>query len=218
MKEVGEMTEIIDITYPLTPALTVWPGDTPVRFETVKAIGETSHSAVSKLTLSSHAGTHVDAPCHFVKGAGSVDSLDLSVLIGEALVVSVEGPEISGPVIETLGIPDSTARVIFKTESSDRFNGKEAFFEDFVGVTPSGAEQLLERGVKLIGIDYLSVAAHKESLEVHRLLLGKGVVLLETLDLKAVLPGPYQLVCLPLKLEGLDGSPARAVLIRPPGR
>jgi arylformamidase len=212
------MIEIIDITYPLTPALTVWPGDTPVRFETVKEIGEASRSTVSRLTLSSHAGTHVDAPCHFVKGAGSVDTLDLNVLIGEALVVRVEGPEISGPVVEALGIPEGTARVIFKTESSRRFNGEGAFFEDFTGVTLSGAEQLLERGVKLIGIDYLSVAAHKESLEVHRLLLGKGVVLLETLNLKAVDPGLYQLVCLPLKLEGLDGSPARAVLFRPPGR
>jgi arylformamidase len=204
---------IHDITFGLSTTLTVWPKDTPVRIERIKETGDGARSTVSKLILSSHAGSHVDAPMHFVPGGGTVESLELSTLIGDALVVEVSAPEISRASLDGLAIPEGAERLIFKTANSRRFSGSEPFFEDYVGVTRSGAEWLLERGVKLAGVDYLSVAAHRDILDVHQILLGEGVVLLETLDLRDIRAGWYQLVCLPLKLDGADGAPARAVLI-----
>ncbi len=207
------MQKIHDITFTLSGDLTVWPDDTPISLEPIKEAGSDSRSTVSRLTLSSHAGTHVDAPAHFIPRGRTVEALDLEVLIGEALVVAVDAAEISAAVLETLPIPAGSKRVIFKTDNTRRFSGTEPFFEDYIGVTASGAGWLLEHGIELVGLDYLSVAAHPDILEVHLALLGAGIVLLETLDLRAVSPGRYRLVCLPLKLLGIDGSPARAILI-----
>ena len=208
------MGTILDITHLLEPTLVVWPGDTPVRLERVREVGKESRAAVSRITLSSHAGTHVDAPAHFLSSGGTVEQLDLGTLIGPALVVETDASALSYEAMASLDIPRGCERLIFKTGNSTRWTGGEAFFEDYVGVTKSGAEWLLERGIKLVGLDYLSIAAYPDILGVHHLLLGAGVVLLESLDLHPVCAGSYQLVCLPLKLSGVDGAPARAVLVQ----
>ena len=208
------MSNILDITFPLTPELTVWPGDTLTAVSTVKEVGKDARSMVSRLTMSSHAGTHVDAPAHFVEGGKSVESLSLDALMGECRVVEVSDNEITAGVIDAVDLPDRVERVLFKTTNSRRFSGAEPFFKDYVGVTLCGAERLVDMGVKLIGLDYLSVAAYSDIEEVHHTLLGKGVVLLETLNLQNVVPGTYRLVCLPLRLEGVDGSPCRALLLK----
>ena len=146
----------------------------------------------------------------------SLTALDLDALIGRALVVDAGAArDLSEEVLESLSIPPEARRILFHTSNSDIWTrGDKEFTEDYVGVTESGARWLIERGVKLVGIDYLSVAAYKDTLEVHHLLLGKGVVLLETLNLEEVEAGNYELICIPLKLEGADGAPTRAVLVK----
>lgn len=207
------MKKILDITFPLSPKLTMWPGDPPVRIETLREAGKGSRSTVSRVVLGSHAGTHLDAPLHFIEGGGSVDELDLDILIGECLVAEVEGNEITAEVIDSLNIEDGVRRLIFKTKNTRRFTGVEDFFKDYAGLTTCGAERLLDMGVKLVGTDYLSAPVYSDITDVHCALLGGGVVILETLNLKDVPPGRYELICLPLMLAGADGSPCRAVLI-----
>lgn len=184
-----------------------------MQFDRLREAGDNSRSTVSRLTLSSHAGTHVDAPAHFLPGGGTVDQLDLDILIGPVQVAETDAPELTREVLEGLGIAEGCRRVLLKTTNSSRWTGVEPFFDDYVGVTQSGAAWLVEKGIGLAGLDYLSIASYSDILEVHQIFLRAGVVLLETLDLREVPAGFYELLCLPLKLEGLDGSPARAVLI-----
>ena len=208
------MTDILDITFPLTRELTVWPGDTQADISTLKEAGKNARSMVSRLTLSSHAGTHVDAPAHFIEGGDTVEALSPEVLMGACRVVEISDNEITAGVVDALNLPEGVERILFKTTNSSRFSGTEPFFKDYVGVTVCGAERLLDMGIKLIGLDYLSAAAYSDIEAVHRTLLGHRVVLLETLDLRKVSPGEYRLVCLPLRLPGVDGSPCRALLTR----
>ena len=208
------MSNILDITFPLTPELTVWPGDTQTAVSTVKEVGKNARSMVSRLTLSSHAGTHVDAPSHFIERGKTVETLSLEALMGKCRVIEVTDNEITAGVIDALNLPDGIERILFKTTNSRRFTGTEPFFKDYVGITHCGAERLIDMDVKLIGLDYLSAAAHSDIDTVHHALLGRGIVLLETLDLRNVTPGDYRLVCLPLRLPGVDGSPCRALLIQ----
>jgi arylformamidase len=207
------MKKILDITFPLSANLTVWPNDPPVRMEAIREAGKGARSTISRLEMGSHSGTHLDAPSHFIEGGGTVDALDLDILIGECLAAEVEADAITAEVIDSLNIPDDVQRVIFKTRNSQRFTETGDFFRDYVGVTTSGARRLLEMGIKLVGTDYLSAAAYSDITQVHCALLDGGVVLLEMLNLKDIRPGRYELVCLPLKLAGADGSPCRAVLI-----
>lgn len=207
------MRKFLDITFPLNAAMTVWAGDPPVEIESVREVGKGSRSMVSRLQLSSHAGTHLDAPSHFIENGKTVDALDPAVLIGECLVVEVKDNEISAGVLDSLDIPRDIERVIFKTANTTRFSGTEPFFTDYVGISTCGAHRLVDMGIKLVGVDYLSAAAYSDILEVHHILLRKDIVLLETLNLKDAAPGRYELVCLPLKLQGVDGSPCRALLI-----
>ena len=208
------MSNILDITFPLTPELTVWPGDTQTAVSTLKEVGKDARSMTSRLTMSSHAGTHVDAPAHFIEDGKTVESLSLQVLMGKCRVVEVTDNDITAGVIDALNIPDGVERILFKTSNSKRFTGTEPFFKDYVGVTLCGAERLIDLGIKLIGLDYLSAAAYSDIEAVHQTLLGERVVLLETLDLRNVPTGDYRLICLPLRLPGVDGSPCRALLIQ----
>ena len=207
------MQKILDITFPVHPGMTVWPGDTPTAVEAIKEIENGARSTVSRLELSSHAGTHLDAPAHFIEGGKTVESLDLAVLIGPCIVVEVDDADITAGVIDALDLPRDATRVLFKTRNSARFSGTEPFFTDYTGVSVCGAERLKDLGVRLVGIDSLSVAAYNDIAAVHHTLLGAEIILLETLNLRDVSPGKYQLICLPLKLDGVDGSPCRAVLL-----
>jgi arylformamidase len=157
----------------------------------------------------------VDAPVHFVQGGAGVDSFNLDLLVGPARVVhALEADALSASVLQALDIPPGTERVLFRTRNSERWaRGEEEFWTDYVGITDDGARWLIEQGVQLVGIDYLSVAPFDELVAPHRTLLGAGLIVVEGLDLSGVAAGVYQLVCLPLKVVGGDGAPARAILI-----
>jgi arylformamidase len=181
----------------------------------VRHLRRGDHATVGAISLSVHAGTHVDAPSHhFVNGYG-VDELPLEILVGPAVVVDASGAcQLSATVLSRLGIPAGTERVLVRTRNSDLWRKQPAeFTRDYVGLTEDGAHWVVEQGIRLFGTDYLSVVAWDHLLVGHRILLGATTVLLEGVDLGSVAPGEYRLVCLPLRIAGGDGAPARAVLI-----
>jgi arylformamidase len=206
---------IHDISLPISESLVVWPGDPPIRITQPYHLDRGDEATVTRLDMGAHTGTHVDAPAHFVPGGSGVDDLDLNVLVGPALVVDArEADALSADVLETLPFPPGTERVLFHTRNSDLWaRDKREFHEDFCAITGDGARWLIERGVRLVGVDYLSVAPFDAVIPTHRALLCAGVVAIEGLDLSDIKPGAYQLVCLPLKIVGADGAPARAILI-----
>ena len=205
-----------DITLTIRPSMPVWPGDPKVILDRISKIEEGANANVSKISMSVHTGTHMDAPFHFLKEGKSVDTIPLEILIGPAQVIQVpDGVEaITAGVLEKAAIGEGIERLLIKTRNSAYWtNPDHAFQTGFLAVEADGAAYLVKRGVKLVGIDYLSIAPYKKSRPTHETLLKAGMVILEGVDLSAVPAGFYQLICLPLKLGGSDGSPARAVLI-----
>lgn len=205
---------IYDISVSISPDMPVYSGDPAVEIIPVSRISEGAGANVSLLKFGSHTGTHVDPPYHFVESGIKLDELPLEVLIGECMVKYVQDRRvIDKQAVEEAGIPEGTERVLFKTRNSD-FWREPGFHADFTYIDPEAAEWLVERGVKLVGVDYLSVDQFKSpGHRTHLTLLGAGVIALEGLDLSEVSEGTYTLVCLPLKIAGGDGGPARAVLI-----
>ena len=194
---------IIDISRPIGPDTPVWPGDPPVVVEPVARVRDGDPADVSRLALGTHTGTHVDPPAHFLPGTATVDALPLEVLIGPAVVAQFSPGPIDETALESTALPDGSARLLLKTGGAAG------------AVTPDGARWLVERGVRLVGADTLSIEPETDDYPVHRTLLGACVVIVEGLDLAAVGPGSYELVCLPLRVVDGDGAPARAVLMRP---
>jgi len=208
--------KIYDISLTVTPQLPVWPGDPEVTLERVVKMEDGAHNNVSRLALSAHTGTHVDAPYHFIADGNTIETLDLNVLTGTTFVVETPtGSSLLGKAdLIQAGIKPGMTRVLLKTGNSAYWQQPNLpFQEGFAAVAPDGAAYLVECGVRLIGIDYLSIAPFSDSVPTHRILLGARVVILEGVSLSAVQPGQYQLYCLPLKLGGSDGAPARAILI-----
>ncbi len=211
---------IFDISQTLSERIPVWPGDPMVEVVSLReATPEQEASAdppsfVSRLSLSTHAGTHVDPPAHFLPGAPTVDAMSLDTLIGPAWVAAVDGPgPITAEQLEAAGIPAGTTRLLLRTENSERSHA--TFDRAFVAIDVDAARWLLARGVRLVGIDGPSIEPFAApGHRVHRTLLPAGVILLEGIRLAGIAPGPYELVCLPLSIERGDGAPARAVLIR----
>lgn len=206
---------IYDISLPISESLVVWSDDQPVRMTQPYRLEEGHTATVTHLDMGAHTGTHVDAPAHFIEGGAGVETLPLDVLVGPAVVVGAPDADVlSAELLERLPIPPGAARLLFRTRNSELWaRGERAFTEDFVAVSEDGARWLVERGVRLVGVDYLSVSPFDDPTPVHRILLEAGVVVVEGLDLHAVDPGVYRLVCLPLKLVGCDGAPARAILM-----
>ena len=206
---------IIDITRPVSADLPVWPGDPPVVIEPVARLEDGHAAAVSRLALGTHTGTHVDPPAHFLPGGVTVDALPLEVLVGPALVVGVRAAGlVDARRLASLAIPSGTERLLFKSE---RDAGDVAGHGASGPVTADGARWLVERGVRLVGVDTLSIEPATRDYPVHRTLLAAGVVIVEGLDLSGVAAGRYRLVCLPLRIAGGDGAPARAILIAEEG-
>ena len=206
--------KLIDVSVPLDLALPNYPGNTPFSLDPIKRIARGDNSNVSTLHMSAHGGTHVDAPRHFFDHGAGVDELPLDLLVGRARVVELVTRR--GITAEDLAGLDlsSDVRVLFKTSNSRRW-GSAAFHPDYVGVAESGARHLVEHGVKVVGVDYLSVEEFKVTgAPAHRILLGAGVIVIEGLNLGDVEPGEYDMYCLPLRLVGSDGAPARVVLRR----
>lgn len=211
------MTEhtIYDISLPISESLAVWPGDPPVDIRQSLHLEKGDNATVSVLTLGAHVGTHVDAPMHFIPDGAGVDTLNLNVLVGPALVVNaLKVDSLTAETLESLSIPSGIERVLFHTRNSEYWaKGYSTFNKDYVAVTEDGAQWLVSRGIRLVGIDYLSIAPFDNGAPSHRELLKAGVVIVEGLDLRGVKSGSYKLVCLPLRIVGIDGAPARAILI-----
>ncbi len=204
---------IYDVSVPLSAALPVWPGDPAIEIQEWRTLANGDGANVSLVHFGAHSGTHVDAPAHFIAGARKVESLDLEALIGEAEVIEV--PE-DCRVIEEEMIATNSTRVLFKTRNSNFWSADlRNFRTDFTYLSTAAAEKLARQGVRLVGIDYLSIEQFgSKDHETHRALLSREVVILEGLNLSDVPPGKYELICLPLRLRGQlgDGAPARAVL------
>jgi arylformamidase len=206
---------IHDISLSISESLIIWPGDPGVKITQPYHLDKGDVATVTRLDMGAHTGTHVDAPAHFVPGGLGVDALDLDVLVGPALVVqALEAAALSADLLRGLAIPPDTERVLFHTRNSDHWaRGEREFDKDFVAITEDGAHWLVGRGVRLVGVDYLSVASFDELVSTHQILLRAGVIAVEGLNLSGVAPGMYQLVCLPLKIAGSEAAPARAILI-----
>lgn len=210
------MRKVYDLSVTITPQLAVWPGDAPIYLERENKIEEGANSNVSRMKMSVHTGTHVDAPRHFIQGAKTIEAIPIETLVGEAQVIEVPGEVnlFTPKELKAAGFKPGIERLLIKTRNSQFFpEQSHVFHTQYVGIGVEGAEWLVKAGVKLVGMDYLSVAPYKATRPTHEVFLNAEVVLVEGLVLKDVPPGTYLLCCLPLKLGGSDGAPARVVLI-----
>jgi arylformamidase len=217
------VTRIWDISVPIGQGMPSWPTNPPVRITPVKEIDAGGSSNVTELEMNTHTGTHVDAPAHFIGGGATVDRIGLDVLVGPCVVLQDTAADALDPEVVERLLEDARRdgwlgqaghdRILFKTRSSALWDLPD-FSKDYVSLDEGGARVLLERGVRLVGVDYLSVERFGGTGEVHRLLLGGGIVAVEGLDLRDVEAGVYELACLPLKIAGADGAPCRAMLRR----
>ena len=211
------MPTYYDVSLPISPIMPVWPGDPPIHVEQTSSVRQEDQFNVARLEMGTHVLTHVDAPRHITDHGLPVDRLPLDLLIGPALVVEprYDGNLITATDLGELGIRN-TERLLIKTRNSDLWMGGPYDFEsDFVALSKDAAPWLLSKGIRLVGVDYLSVDTfYAKEPAVHRTLLEKEVVIIEGLNLSQVPEGRYQLICLPLKVRDGDGAPARVVLMR----
>lgn len=203
----------IDISLPLRDAMVHWPGDPPVSIRRVKDIEQGDTVSLSVISMGAHSGTHLDAPIHFVKKGKGVDDIPLDTVVGRARVIEIKDPESIKPEELAGHHIRRGERILFKTENSSHVWQKDEFVEDFIFISDAAADFLVDRGIRLVGVDYLSVGSFKHGGSyVHKTLLSSGVWTIEGLNLSNVTPGNYDLICLPLRIVGGDGAPARAIL------
>ncbi len=208
------MAHFFDISLALSPELLVWPGDPPVEITKTASFSAGEAFEMSLLKFTSHSGTHIDPPAHFIPGGKTADAIDLARCLGPVLVAALPGREDIEP--EDLQAYDWSRfkRVLFKTRNS-RLSAVPPFHENFTALSEAAARFLVAKGVVLVGIDTLSIERESASgFPVHRILLKNEVVILEGIRLASVPPGVYELVCLPLKIKNGDGGPARAILLQ----
>lgn len=211
---------LIDITLPVSSALPVWPNHPPTEVGAVRRIATGGPSNVSRLTLTSHAGTHVDAPWHFVDDGARLEEIPVQRWVGPCWVARIPDDRrlVEPDDLERAAIPTGVERLLVRTANSTAWGAWDGatplpFDAGYVGLAPAAATWLVERGVRLVGWDYLSVGPFgPPNRETHLTLLGNGVLILETVNLSTVAPGAYDLLCLPLRLVAGDGAPARALL------
>ncbi len=208
------MSRIYDISVPIRTGGLVYPGNPEIDIALQQAVAKGASANVSTIRFGSHTGTHVDASRHFFDDAQPVDKIPLDRLIGPALLVgfSDDVRSVGAAELRQHDIEDQK-RILIRTRNSALLSQKE-FVKDYTYLAPDGAQYLVDKGVELVGVDYLSIEQfHSGHHRTHRTLLGHSVVIVEGLDLSAPPPGHYQFICLPLRIEGCDGAPARAVLI-----
>ncbi|HCS38222.1 MAG TPA: cyclase [Anaerolineaceae bacterium] len=207
--------KLFDVSLTIREGMAVWPGEPAVVLNRRTKIEEGAHANVSFLSFGAHTGTHVDAPFHFIADGSKVDEMPLEALVGPAQVVEVPDSVkvITAEVIAGLKISDEPKRLLFKTSNSRYWDlVTNEFQPGFVGIDLGASEELVKRGMILVGIDYISVSPYKISKPTHDELLGAHMIIIEGLDLRKVQAGFYTLYCLPLKLHGADGAPARVIL------
>jgi arylformamidase len=208
-----------DISVPIQPGIPIFEGDPTFHLERAFTIDSGAICNVSRIDMGVHTGTHLDAPVHFIERAPASEAIPLDAGMGPAWVVdavALTGPAIRAADIASLNIPAGETRLLFKTRNSALW-GEQGFQPSFIGLDHGASTALAERGVRLVGIDYLSVAPFGNAIESHRALLSAGVAILEGIDLREVEPGPVELMCLPIRLIGSDGVPARALVRRRAG-
>jgi arylformamidase len=206
--------KLIDVTVPIDDAMTVYRGNPPVRIRPAMTLARDGVN-VSAVCLGSHTGTHVDAPSHFIKGGKGIDRVDLSRFVGPTWVADLRRVKggISAIDLAKARIPRGSRRVLLRTSNSVLWHPARAFRTDFVYLAPDGADWLVERGVQLVGIDYLSIEGYGvRRAPTHKRLLGAGVPILEGLDLFKIRPGRWQMAAFPLRIENGDAGLTRAVL------
>lgn len=202
----------LDVSVPIRDGMVHYPGNPPVLLEFVRDLERGDTETLSHLSLSVHTGTHVDAPIHFLRNGSAVDQLPIEALLGAARVIDVADAEaITAAHLAPHGIR-AGERIVLRTRNSQRCWQSDEFVADYSYLSLDAAELLAAARVRLIGIDYLSIGRGESNPGVHRILLGAGIVILEGLDLSQVSAGRHDLICLPLRLAGRDGSPARTLL------
>lgn len=200
---------------PLRTGMVHWPDNPPVRIERMQDMERGDSANVSMLSLGSHTGTHMDAPLHFVRTGLGLDEMPLSAVIGLARVVEIQDPESIKEQELVAHDIHRDERILFKTRNSTRCWQTDEFLEDFIYISQEAARYLVACGIQTVGVDYLSVGGFKrDGPETHHALLESGVWIIEGLNLAGLAPGPYDLICLPLRVERSDGAPARAILRR----
>ena len=210
------MSKYIDISVPVSPDLPSWPGSPAIKFQRSLDLEKGDIANDTTISFSVHTGTHVDAPLHFWKEGSSVDQMPLELLIGPAWVASLPDVEvITADTLEALALPAGTERLLLHTRNSRLWQTDVREFQsDFVALTADAAQWVVDRGIRLIGVDYLSVQRFQDSPETHLILLQAEVAIIEGLNLTDVSAGAYKLLCLPIKLAGVEGAPARVLLVR----
>jgi arylformamidase len=208
-----EMTNWIDVSVTVRHGMPHWPENPPIVLERVMELGRGDDCNVSRLAMGVHTGTHMDGPVHFLNEAAGVDEMPLTATMGEARVIEIEhAREITVGEIRKHGLR-AGERVLFRTSNSARCWDSSSFVEDFVYITEQAAMHLAETKVQTVGIDYLSVGGYRsDGAKIHKILLQAGIWIIEGLDLSPVTEGRYEMICLPVKLHGSDGAPARAIL------
>jgi arylformamidase len=205
---------LYDISLTISEDFPTWPGDPPIELKMISQIEKGDLANVTHLSTPVHIGTHIDAPDHFLGNGKTVEDIPLDYLVGSVLVLEMPSPEIiTVHDLEANNIPEGTRRILFKTANSDYWNEEKLTFQkNFIALGPDAAARLVEMGVNVVGVDYLSVAAYNDPVPTHKILLEAGVLIIEGLDLSRVSAGDYKLYCLPLKIAGSDGAPARVLL------
>jgi arylformamidase len=214
------MKTCYDISVSIDPDLPVWEGDPPVIIRSAASIERGDIANISRLEIGAHTGTHIDAPIHFVPGRKGIDRLVLDSLIGPAYVADltdVKG-EVHGRDFDRANIPLGTRRLLCKTINSRLWSKSPPGFDpDFVGISPDGAQWLIDHGIELVGVDYLGVERFEsvgKGAPTHHALLENEMIIVEGLDLSEVPAGEYTLMCLPIKIKNSDGAPSRAILTK----
>jgi len=210
------MDDIIDISLPLTTGMVCWPGSDGFRLSKTMEMSKGDPANNSWIDTDVHIGTHIDAPWHSLANGMTIDQLPLNILIGKTFVAHLPDlTEITAKTLDDHSIPKETKRLLFHTSNSKIWEKNDnEFKKDFVALTADGAEWIVNRGIQLVGIDYLSIQQYGESMETHNIMLRKNIIIVEGLNLTGVEQGIYELICLPLKIMDSEGSPARAVLRR----
>lgn len=211
--------EYLDVSAPLRGGMAHWPGDPAVRIRPLSRIGRGVECNLTALSMCVHAGTHMDAPLHYLAKGASIDAMPIEATVGRARVIEIDHPEAIEPRELRRHRIRKGERLLFRTRNSRRhWTETNQFFGDYVHIAPDGARFLADRGVRTVGIDYLSVGSPgPDGADTHRILLRAGIWIIEGLDLSRAAAGSYELVCLPLKIPGADGAPARALLRRVAG-
>jgi len=210
----ARVTNFVDISVLLHAGMVHWPGDPPVAITRTSDLARGDSATVSRLSMGSHTGTHMDAPRHFIRRGKGLDDMPLETTVGPARVIAIRNANVITPEELRQHRIQRDERILFRTRNSTRCWKTDRFVKDFVSLAPEAARFLAQRRVRMVGVDYLSVGSYRQrnGIEVHRILLGAGIWILEGLNLSHVRPGPYELLCLPLRIFQSDGAPARAIL------